>query len=149
MYIIHVHLKGVALVPNGLLQILCCIKSTRIISVPWFLVCRLGKSMFFEHRGAVWKFSWSIKMPYVCRNLGNMISSHICHILRKTMLQPVILLSNVCSMSECLFLFWSMWFLPLSVYPIVFRHPGLPGGGKHNILQASMKWVRDLRFYPN
>jgi len=50
--------------------------------------------------------------------------------LWKTMLQPVILLWNVCSMLECLFLFWSVWSHPLPIYPIVFQLPGLPVGGK-------------------
>ncbi len=39
------------------------------------------------------------------------------------MLQPVTLLWNMCSVLECLFLFWSVWFRPLPIYPIVFWHP--------------------------
>ncbi len=42
---------------------------------------------------------------------------------------------NVCSVSECLFLFWSVWLHPLPIYPIMFWHPRLPDGGKHSILQ--------------
>ncbi len=53
----------------------------------------------------------------------------------KTMLQTVTLLWNVDSVSECLFLFWSVWIRPLPIYPIVFWHPGLPVGGKHIVLQ--------------
>ncbi len=34
-----------------------------------------------------------------------------------------------------LFLFWSMWFCPLLIYPKVSRHPGLPVGRKHSVLK--------------
>ncbi len=43
--------------------------------------------------------------------------------LQKTMLKPVILLWNVGSVSECLFLLWSVWLRPLSFYPLVIWHP--------------------------
>ncbi len=52
------------------------------------------------------------------------------------MLQPVILLWNVCSVSECLFLFWFVWFHPLPIYPIVFRHTRLPVSGKLSSIAA-------------
>ncbi len=39
--------------------------------------------------------------------------------LKKTLLQPVIQLWNVCSVSEGLFLFWSVWFHQLPIYLII------------------------------
>ncbi len=64
-----------------------------------------------------------------------MSSSHTLVSLKNKMPQPVIWLWNVSSMSECLFLFWSVWFRPLPIYPVVFQHPGSPVGGKHCVLQ--------------
>ncbi len=56
--------------------------------------------------------------------------------LWKTMLQPVILFWNVHSVSECLFLFWTVWFRPLPIYPIAFQHPRLPVGRKQQRIAA-------------
>jgi len=41
------------------------------------------------------------------------------------------------------FLFWSVGSRPLPVHPIVFRHPGMPVGRKHSVLQP-WKWANKL-----
>jgi len=38
-----------------------------------------------------------------------------------------------------MFLFWSVQDRTLPIYPIVFRQPGLPVGGKHMQLIAAME----------
>ncbi len=71
--------------------------------------------------------------------------------LWKTMLQPVILFWNVHSVSECLFLFWTVWFRPLAIYPVVFQHQvaswqKTTAYCSHGSEQTN--WIRDRRFYP-
>ncbi len=66
--------------------------------------------------------------------------------LQKTMLQRVILLRNMHSISECLLLFWSGGFHPLLIYPIVFQHPVLPVVGNQHIaaMESSKRTVSEI-----
>ncbi len=62
----------------------------------------------------------------------------------KTMLQSVILLWNCAfrpGMSVCVIVCETR---PLPVYPIVYRHPGLPVGGKHSVFNFIHSHVRSF-----
>ncbi len=62
----------------------------------------------------------------------------------KTMLQSVILLWK-CAVRPGMSVFVMVCeTLPLPVYPIVFRHPGLPVGGKHSIFNFIHRHVRSF-----
>ncbi len=83
---------------------------------------------------------------------NTIIHIHICvHMFvtpKKQCYIQLFYFEKVHSMSESLFLFWSVWFRPLAVYPIIFRQPGLPVCRKHSTLQP-WKWANELgrRFY--
>ncbi len=62
----------------------------------------------------------------------------------KTVLQPVVLFWKCAFCVGMSFLFfWSVWFRPLTVYPVIFQRPGLPVCRKHCILQL-WKWANKL-----
>ncbi len=72
-----------------------------------------------------------------------MLSSHT---LQCTMLQPVTLLWNVSSLSDCLLMFWRVWFRPLPIYPLLFWHQGLTVGRKQHIAEiADSTWPKKLQ----
>ncbi len=62
----------------------------------------------------------------------------------KTMLQSVILLWK-CAFRPGMSVFVMVWETrPLPVYPIVFRHPGLPVGGKHSVFNFIHRHVHSF-----
>ncbi len=62
----------------------------------------------------------------------------------KTMLQSVILLLKMCVRPGMSVFVMVCETRPLPVYPIVFRHPGLPVGGKHSVFHFIHRHVRSF-----
>ncbi len=58
------------------------------------------------------------------------LSSHTCFSEKQCYSQLFNFENSVHSVLKCMFLFWSVWFLPLTAYPIIFRQSRLPVGGK-------------------
>ncbi len=98
------------------------------------------------------------KNTTTCLQIFNKKHANITYLfLRKTTLLGVILILSACYVSECLFLFWSVWLHPLTVYPIGFQHASCQktqhivrwtSSAQHNEISTTQRYLHNTTKSP-